>query len=227
MRPLLVLPVALLAGTLHAHQLNHEVQTGSAVIVELSYGDGSPFGYESAEVYRPAESIPFLAGRTDANGRLAFVPDRAGDWRIKASPRTVTAATSPSPPPARAAPGPPRPGSAPWAVSPSGSRSCSASLDCGPCSGESSHEVSTRSYAASPWRWHPWPPRRTTVSPASVRPRSKGRARPSSSRPRRRCPRARSSPTSRSITPTGRPSPQPRTTRPSPPPFGWPAWATA
>jgi nickel transport protein len=76
--------VALLAGTLHAHQLNHEVQTGNAVIVELRYGDGSPFGYESAEVYRPAESIPFLAGRTDANGRLAFVPDRAGDWRIKA-----------------------------------------------------------------------------------------------------------------------------------------------
>ena len=84
MRPFLVLPVALLAGTLHAHQLSHEVQTGSAVIVELRYGDGSPFGYESAEVYRPAESIPFLAGRTDANGRLAFVPDRAGDWRIKA-----------------------------------------------------------------------------------------------------------------------------------------------
>lgn len=84
MRSLLVLPVALLAGTLHAHQLNHAVQTGSAVIVELRYGDGSPFGYESAEVYRPAESIPFLAGRTDANGRLAFVPDQAGDWRIKA-----------------------------------------------------------------------------------------------------------------------------------------------
>jgi nickel transport protein len=83
-RPLLVLPLALLAGTLNAHQLNHEVQTGSAVIVELRYGDGSPFGYESAEVYRPAESVPFLAGRTDANGRLAFVPDRAGDWRIKA-----------------------------------------------------------------------------------------------------------------------------------------------
>ena len=28
--------------------------------------------------------MPFLAGRTDANGRLAFVPDRAGDWRVRA-----------------------------------------------------------------------------------------------------------------------------------------------
>jgi nickel transport protein len=54
------------------------------VIVELRYADGSPFSYESAEVFRPAESIPFLAGRTDANGRLAFVPDRAGDWRVRA-----------------------------------------------------------------------------------------------------------------------------------------------
>ena len=84
MKSLAALPAALLAGALHAHALNHSVQPGSAVIVELRYGDGSPFSYESAEVYRPGETVPFLAGRTDANGRLAFVPDRAGDWRVRA-----------------------------------------------------------------------------------------------------------------------------------------------
>lgn len=84
MRTLLALLAALLAGTLHAHGLSHSAQSGSAVIVELRYADGSPFSYESAEVYRPAESVPFLAGRTDANGRLAFVPDRSGDWRVRA-----------------------------------------------------------------------------------------------------------------------------------------------
>ena len=84
MKAVLVLPAAVLAGVLHAHSLSHEAQTGSAVIVQLRYGDGSPFSYETAEVYRPAESVPFLAGRTDANGRLAFVPDRPGDWRIRA-----------------------------------------------------------------------------------------------------------------------------------------------
>ncbi|MCU0299967.1 MAG: DUF4198 domain-containing protein [Candidatus Nanopelagicales bacterium] len=84
MRALLALPAVLLAGTLHAHALSHTAQSGSAVIVELRYGDGSPFSYESAEVYRPGEAVPFLAGRTDANGRLAFVPDRAGDWRVRA-----------------------------------------------------------------------------------------------------------------------------------------------
>jgi nickel transport protein len=79
----LALTAALLAGSLHAHVLTHTAQPGSAVIVELRYGDGSPFSYESAEVYRPGEAMPFLAGRTDANGRLAFVPDRPGDWRVR------------------------------------------------------------------------------------------------------------------------------------------------
>lgn len=84
MRALLGLPAALFAGALHAHALSHSAQPGSAVIVELRYGDDSPFSYESAEVYRPGETVPFLAGRTDANGRLAFVPDRSGDWRVRA-----------------------------------------------------------------------------------------------------------------------------------------------
>lgn len=84
MRALLGLPVALLAGTLHAHGLSHSAQPGSAVIVELRYADGSPFSYESAEVFRPGETLPFLAGRTDSNGRLVFVPDQSGDWRIRA-----------------------------------------------------------------------------------------------------------------------------------------------
>lgn len=84
MRAPLALPATLLAGALNAHTLNHSAQPGSAVVVELRYADGSPFSYESAEVYRPAETVPFLAGRTDANGRLAFVPDRSGDWRVRA-----------------------------------------------------------------------------------------------------------------------------------------------
>jgi nickel transport protein len=83
-RAVWALPAALLAGALQAHSLNHNAQAGNAVIVELRYGDGSPFSYEHAEVYRPGEAVPFLAGRTDANGRLAFAPDRAGEWRVRA-----------------------------------------------------------------------------------------------------------------------------------------------
>jgi nickel transport protein len=74
----------LLAGALHAHSLVHTAQAGNALVVELRYGDGSPFSYEAAEVFRPGETVPFLAGRTDANGRLAFVPDQPGEWRVRA-----------------------------------------------------------------------------------------------------------------------------------------------
>lgn len=84
MKALRVLPAALLAGAVHAHSLVHTAQTGDALVVELRYGDGSPFSYEAAEVFRPGETVPFLAGRTDANGRLAFVPDRPGEWRVRA-----------------------------------------------------------------------------------------------------------------------------------------------
>lgn len=84
MKALLALPAALYACVLHAHALSHSAQLGSAIIVELRYGDGSAFSYESTEVYRPGETVPFLAGRTDANGCLAFVPDREGDWRVRA-----------------------------------------------------------------------------------------------------------------------------------------------
>lgn len=84
MRILLTLSSLLFVGVAHGHALSHSAGVGSAMIVQLRYGDGSPFSYESAEVYRPGETMPFLAGRTDANGRLTFVPDQEGDWRVRA-----------------------------------------------------------------------------------------------------------------------------------------------
>lgn len=72
--------IALPAG---AHNLEHEVTADEAVSVAFFFGDGSPFSYEQFEVYREGETIPFQTGRTDALGRMALLPDRAGKWRIK------------------------------------------------------------------------------------------------------------------------------------------------
>ena len=66
-----------------AHNLEHEVTSGEAVIVAFFFGDGSAFSYEEFEVYRDGESVPFQTGRTDALGRMTLLPDRAGKWRIK------------------------------------------------------------------------------------------------------------------------------------------------
>ena len=65
------------------HDLRHSIEEGSAVTVQLFFADGNEFSFESYEVYYAGEEIPFQVGRTDARGRLVFLPDRAGTWRVK------------------------------------------------------------------------------------------------------------------------------------------------
>lgn len=67
-----------------AHEVDHAVEAGEALVVRLEYASGGPFAYESYEVYRPGESTPFQVGRTDALGRISFLPDADGDWRVRA-----------------------------------------------------------------------------------------------------------------------------------------------
>jgi len=67
-----------------AHDLQHEVGVAEgAIAVRLSFADGNVFSFEAYEVYREGEDIPFQVGRTDALGRLIFMPDQPGDWRVK------------------------------------------------------------------------------------------------------------------------------------------------
>jgi nickel transport protein len=72
-----------LPGRVAAHDLQHRIQEGAAVTVELFFADGNEFSFEGYEVYRAGEEVPFQVGRTDAHGRLAFLPDAAGTWRVK------------------------------------------------------------------------------------------------------------------------------------------------
>jgi nickel transport protein len=68
-----------------AHEVLHEVARGEAVVVALRYAAGSPFAYEQYEVLPPNSATPFQIGRCDAAGRIVFLPDRPGEWRLKAS----------------------------------------------------------------------------------------------------------------------------------------------
>jgi nickel transport protein len=72
------------AGNLNAHEIIQNVTRGNAVVITLSEPDGSPFSYESFEVYREGEETPYQTGRTDALGRIVFLPDRQGAWRVRA-----------------------------------------------------------------------------------------------------------------------------------------------
>lgn len=80
-----LLAIVLAAAPGQAHEVTHAVSRGEAVVVTLQYADGSPFAYEQYELTPPGESVPFQTGRTDAAGRIVFLPDRRGDWRLKAS----------------------------------------------------------------------------------------------------------------------------------------------
>lgn len=71
-----------LTGPALAHDLQYTVSNGEAVVVRL-LEDNTPFTFEGYEVYREDEKLPYQTGRTDSQGRIAFLPDRAGKWRIR------------------------------------------------------------------------------------------------------------------------------------------------
>lgn len=87
MKRALVLSIALwLSATanLRAHEIVHKVSRSGAVVVEVTYPNGTPFSYEQYEVSLQGETTPFQTGRSDALGRIVFLPDRYGTWRIRA-----------------------------------------------------------------------------------------------------------------------------------------------
>ncbi len=66
------------------HDLQYTVTAGQAVVVKLFYADATAFSFEGYEITPEGESLPVQVGRTDAQGRIAFLPPRAGRWRVKA-----------------------------------------------------------------------------------------------------------------------------------------------
>ncbi len=83
-RLLFALGLGVACLTALAHDLHHEVSQGQAVVIRLSYADATPFAFEAYEIYPKDEKLPVQVGRTDARGRIVFLPERAGAWRIKA-----------------------------------------------------------------------------------------------------------------------------------------------
>lgn len=71
-------------GTALAHELQHSVESAGAVVLHLNYADGKPFSFEAYELYADGERIPAQVGRTDAQGRVVFLPGAAKQWRARA-----------------------------------------------------------------------------------------------------------------------------------------------
>ncbi len=71
-----------LPGSGLAHGVDTAVGDSRAVVVTVTHEDGSPLAFEPFEVFAPEGSAVFASGRTDRLGRVVFVPDQAGDWRV-------------------------------------------------------------------------------------------------------------------------------------------------
>ena len=67
-----------------AHLVEYALESGEATVISLHYADVTPFAFESYEIYASGESIPVQVGRSDLHGRIAFVPSRSGQWRLRA-----------------------------------------------------------------------------------------------------------------------------------------------
>jgi nickel transport protein len=76
--------IFLFASLLVAHDLHHQTQRLEAVVVSFSFAQKDDYSFQPYEIFAPSQDeIPFAVGRTDALGRVAFVPNVSGVWTLK------------------------------------------------------------------------------------------------------------------------------------------------
>jgi hypothetical protein len=74
----------LLGGAALAHGTQYRVLGSSETLVEFAYTDGEAMAFASYQLFGPADAqVPVRSGRTDRQGRVGFVPDASGQWRIE------------------------------------------------------------------------------------------------------------------------------------------------
>lgn len=78
-----VIAALALAGAALAHGVRTEVAVGAMTLVTFTHEDGSPMAATPFTVLAPRHTQPFLTGTTDRHGRVVFLPDEAGPWKVR------------------------------------------------------------------------------------------------------------------------------------------------
>lgn len=78
-----MLLVAPLAGPAAAHGVTDTLTDAPATVVRFAWATGGPVARAGFRLYGPGDAEAWLSGQSDRDGRVAFVPDRAGTWRIE------------------------------------------------------------------------------------------------------------------------------------------------
>jgi nickel transport protein len=78
-----VLIVGMPAETL-SHGTDYRIIGKKGVVIEFFYSDKKPMQYAEVLVLSPEnDTIEYQNGRTDQNGRFAFLPEMHGKWRVQ------------------------------------------------------------------------------------------------------------------------------------------------
>jgi nickel transport protein len=68
----------------YCHEVRHSIDFSGAYVIDVYYADGTKFSFEAYEIYKPGnEKVPYQVGRTNEIGRISFIPDSPGKWRVK------------------------------------------------------------------------------------------------------------------------------------------------
>lgn len=67
----------------YAHGVGYREISLKTVPLEFFYSTGEKMSYREAKVFSPNDKkFAVQSGRTDEQGRFAFIPDVSGDWRV-------------------------------------------------------------------------------------------------------------------------------------------------
>ncbi len=78
----LTLLLLLIHSGAEAHSIHYQVEN-KGISARIFYSPDDPASYSGYEIFGPGDKIPHKKGRTDKNGFVSFLPDRAGKWLIK------------------------------------------------------------------------------------------------------------------------------------------------
>lgn len=87
---LLTICILFLSTTIYGHGVSYSRTDDHAVSVKFQYSGGDPMSYASVLVFGPHSDpdLEYQNGRTDTKGKFAFIPDRAGLWKVIAEDGT-------------------------------------------------------------------------------------------------------------------------------------------
>lgn len=77
----MLLPLLLVSGA-EAHSVEYQVEN-RGISARFFFLPNDPASYSPYEIFGPGDTVPHQKGRTDKNGVVSFLPDRAGKWSVK------------------------------------------------------------------------------------------------------------------------------------------------